>query len=345
MEMRTLGGTGIQVSRFCLGAMMFGAMGNRDHDDCVRIVHTALDAGINFIDTADVYSAGESEVIVGKAIKGRRDSLVVATKFFGAMPDGKDDPNRKGASRRWITRAVEDSLRRLDVDCIDLYQQHRFDSDTAQEESLGALSDLVHQGKIRAIGSSTFGAERIVEAQWVAERHGLERYRCDQSPYSLFRRGIERAVLPTCRRYGMGNIIWSPLDGGWLSGRYRTSEDFTDDSRLVKLANRWGGFDVDNPLNRRKLALVQEVGAVADGAGLPLSHLATAFTISHPDVTSAIIGPRTMEQLQGTLEGADVRLSDDVLDALDAIVPPGTDVNPFDPSSAPIELGARYRRG
>jgi aryl-alcohol dehydrogenase-like predicted oxidoreductase len=343
--MTVLGGTGIQVSRYCLGAMMFGTLGNPDHDDCVRITHVALDAGINFIDTADVYSAGESEEIVGKAIKGRRDSIVLATKFFGAMPDGKDDANRKGASRRWIVRAVEDSLRRLDVDYIDLYQQHRFDADTAQEESLAALSDLVHQGKIRAFGSSTFGAERIVEAQWASQRLGLERYRCDQSPYSLFRRGIERAVLPTCRRYGMGTIIWSPLDGGWLSGRYRTGDDFTDDSRIVKLANRWGGFDVDNPVNRRKLDLLERVGKVADEAGLPLSHLATAFTTTHPDVTSAIIGPRTMEQLQDTLAGADVRLSADVLDALDAIVPPGTDVNPFDPSSAPIELGARYRRG
>src|SRR3954471_13191283 len=225
MELRTLGQTGITVSRHCLGAMMFGAMGNRDHDECVRIIHAALDAGINFIDTADVYSNGESEEIVGRAIKGRRDEVVLATKFFAAMPGADGDAtNRQGASRRWITRAVEDSLRRLDTDYIDLYQQHRFDSSTAQEESLSALTDLVREGKVRAIGSSTFPAERIVEAQWVADRLGLERYRCDQSPYSLFRRSIERSVLPTCRRYGMGVIIWSPLDGGWLSGRYRGKE-------------------------------------------------------------------------------------------------------------------------
>jgi aryl-alcohol dehydrogenase-like predicted oxidoreductase len=346
MEQRTLGRTGIKVSRYCLGAMMFGSLGNPDHLDAEQIIHAALDAGINFIDTADVYSNGESEEIVGKAIKGRRDEVVLATKFFGAMPDAdRNATNRQGASRRWIMRAVEDSLRRLNTDYIDLYQQHRFDPSTAQEESLSALTDLVRQGKVRAIGSSTFPAERIVEAQWVADRLGFERYRCDQSPYSLFRRSIERAVLPTCRRYGMGVIIWSPLDGGWLSGRYRGKEDFTGDSRIVRLAQRWGGFDPEAELNRRKLELVQRVTAIADDAGLPLAHLATAWTLVHPDVTSAIIGPRTMAQFQDSLAAADVRLSDDVLDALDAVVPPGTDVNVHDPSSAPREMDAAYRRG
>jgi aryl-alcohol dehydrogenase-like predicted oxidoreductase len=345
MEERVLGRTGIRVSRCCLGAMMFGTMGNPDHDDCTRIIRTALDAGINFVDTADVYSAGESERIVGQAIKGHRDRVVLATKFFGAMPDGKDDTNRRGASRRWIMRAVEESLRRLETDYVDLYQQHRFDSDTDQEESLAALSDLVRQGKVRAIGSSAFPAERIVEAQWVSARAGLERYRCEQPPYSLFRRGVERAVLPTCRRYGMGVIVWSPLDGGWLSGRYRTTDDFTDDTRLVRLAARWGGFDATNPVNRRKLELVQEVGRIADEAGVTMGHLATAFVLEHPDVTSAIIGPRTMEQLQDTLAGSEVRLTGDTLDAVDALLPPGTDVNPIDPSSAPLELEPAYRRG
>jgi aryl-alcohol dehydrogenase-like predicted oxidoreductase len=338
MELTTLGKTGIKVSRHCLGAMMFGALGNPDHDDCIRIVHAALDAGINFIDTADVYSQGESEEIVGKAIKGRRDDVVLATKFFGQMPGGQ------GASRRWIVRAVEDSLRRLGTDHVDLYQQHRFDADTAPEETLSALSDLVHQGKVRAFGSSTFGAERIVEAQWTADRLGLERYRCDQPPYSIFRRGIERAVLPTCRRYGMGVIVWSPLDAGWLSGRYRSTDDFTGDSRIVKLANRWGGFDPEADVNRRKLELLGHLTTLADDAGIPLSHLSTAWVLEHPDVTSAIIGPRTMAQLQDTLAGADVRLSADVLDAVDELVAPGTDVNTHDPSSAPVELGAAYRR-
>ena len=345
MERTTLGKTGIQVSRYCLGAMMFGAWGNKDHDDSIRVIHAALDAGINFIDTADVYSNGESEAIVAKAIAGRRDDVVLATKFFGAMPDdGGSTVNRQGASRRWIMREVEDSLRRLGTDHIDLYQQHRFDPKTAPEETLSALTDLVRQGKVRAVGSSTFPAERIVEAHWVSDRLGLERYRCDQSPYSLFRRGIERAVLPTCRRYGMGVIVWSPLDGSWLSGRYRSADDFTGDARLVRQSARWGGFDVDSPSNRRKLELVNQVGAIADDAGLPMAHLATAWVLEHPDVTSAIIGPRTMEQLEDSLAAAEVRLDSAALDALDDLLPPGTDVNPFDPSSAPVELGARYRR-
>ena len=345
METRTLGKTGITVSRYCLGAMMFGANGNTDHDDCVRIIHAALDAGINFIDTADVYANGESEEIVGKALEGRRDEVVLATKFFGGMAgaDG-DDTNRKGASRRWIVRAIEDSLRRLGVDHIDLYQQHRFDAATAPEETLSALTDLVRQGKIRSFGSSTFPAERIVEAHVVADRLGLERYRCDQPPYSLFRRGIERSVLPTCRRYGMGVIVWSPLDGGWLSGRYRTPDDFTSGTRLVRMAARWGGFDPETVANKRKLDLVNQLVPLAEEAGVPLSHFATAWVLEHPDVTSAIIGPRTMEQLDDSLAAADLRLGAEVLDAVDDLLPPGSDVNPTDPSSAPQELGARYRR-
>ena len=345
MERTTLGKTGIQVSRYCLGAMMFGAWGNQDHDDCVRIIHAALDAGVNFIDTADVYSHGESEQIVAKALQGRRDEVVLATKFFGAMPgpDGSAT-NRQGASRRWIMRAVEDSLRRLGTDHLDLYQQHRFDPATAPEETLSALTDLVRQGKVRAIGSSTFPAERIVESHWVSERLGLERFRCDQSPYSLLRRGIERAVLPTCRRYGMGVIVWSPLAGGWLSGRYRRPEDFTDDTRVVRMASRWGGFDPEAEANRRKLDLVNRLSTLADEAGLSLAHLATAWTLEHPDVTSVIIGPRTMPQLEDSLAAADVRLDADLLDAIDDLLPPGTDVDAVDPSSAPRELDARYRR-
>jgi aryl-alcohol dehydrogenase-like predicted oxidoreductase len=342
---RPLGRTGLTVSEYCLGAMMFGPMGNPDVDDCVRMVSTALDAGINFIDTADVYSHGESERILAKALKGRRDDVVLATKFFAPMPGDGDKRNRHGASRRWIMQAVEDSLRRLETDYIDVYQQHRFDSATDQEESLAALTDLVRAGKVRVFGSSSFAAERIVEAQWASERAGLGRYRTEQPPYSLFRRGIERAVLPTCRRYGMGVLIWSPLDGGWLSGRYRSEADFTPDARLVRMASRWGGFDPAAEVNKRKLGLVQAVTKLADDAGLRVSHLATAFTVTHPDVTSAIIGPRTMEQLQDTLAGVDVRLDTDLLDALDSLLPPGTDINQHDPSSDPTELGAEYRRG
>ena len=342
VEFRVLGKTGIKVSRHCLGSMMFGAFGNSDHDECVSIIHAALDAGINFIDTADNYSNGESEEIVGKAIRGRRDDVVLATKFWAPMPGAdRRATNRQGASRRWIITEVESSLRRLGTDHIDLYQQHRFDSSTALEETLSALSDLLHQGKIRAFGSSTFAAERIVEAQWTSERLGLERYRCEQPQYSIFRRGIEMDVLPTCRRYGMGVIVWSPLDGGWLSGRYRTAADFGEDTRMVRLNKR---FDPDTELNRRKLALANELAGLADGAGMPLAHLATAWVLEHPDVTSAIIGPRTMAQFESYLAAANVRLDAAVLDAIDEVVPPGTNVNPVDSTSIPAELAPSYRR-
>ena len=320
---------------------MFGAWGNPDHDDCVRIIQSALDRGINFIDTADVYSAGESEEIVGKAIAGRRDDVVLATKFFAPMGE---DRNMAGASRRWITRAVEGSLRRLGVDHIDLYQQHRWDTGTDLEESMAALTDLVHQGKIRAFGSSTFSADQIVESHWTAERRDLLRYRCEQPPYSLFARGIEAHVLPTCDKYGMGVIVWSPLNGGWLSGKYRSAEDFTEDTRIVKMGSRWGKFDPEAELNQRKLRLLERIQAVADEAGVELRHLAIAWTLEHPHVTSAIIGPRTQEQMDDLLEIADLRVDTDVLDALDDIVTPGTNVLAWDPSSAPPSLLPQHRR-
>jgi len=336
-----LGGTGITVSHFCLGAMMFGQMGNPDHDECVGMIHRALDEGINFVDTADVYSAGESEEIVGKALKGRRDDVVLATKFFAPMGE---DRNTAGASRRWIVREVEDSLRRLGTDHIDLYQQHRFDANTPLEESMAALTDLERAGKIRAFGSSTFPAERIVESHWVAESRGLLRYRTEQPPYSLFARGIERAVLPACQRYGMGVLVWSPLNGGWLSGKYRTTDDLTPDTRVVRHGSRWGRFDPEGEVNQRKLALVAELEEVAEAAGISLAHLAIAWSVEHPGVTSAIIGPRTPEQLDDLLAAADLRLEEDVLDRLDEILRPGVDLNPVDPSSAPAELGRKHRR-
>jgi len=336
----------MQVSRLALGSGMFGSLGNPDHDACIRIIHAALDAGINFVDTADFYSGGESEVIVGKALAGRRDRVVLATKFFAPMPVDGDDRNRKGASRRWIVEEVEHSLRRLRTDYLDVYQQHHFDATTALDETLGALSDLVHQGKVRVLGSSNFAPERIVEAQWVAERRGAERFRCEQASYSLFRRGIERAVLPTCARHGMGVIVWGPLDGSWLSGRFREAADFARSHRLTHVTRHPGGFDPDDPVNRRKLELVADLAALADDAGMPLSHLATAFTLEHPDVTAAILGPRTMEQLLDSLAAAERRLDPALLDALDALLPPGTDVAGLDPmgAAAPRELGRRYRR-
>lgn len=292
MKYRTLGRTGIKVSPYCLGAMMFGAAGNRDHDDSVRIIHKALDAGINFVDTADAYSRGESEEIVGKALKGRRDTVVLATKAH--LPMG-DDPNQQGNSRRWLVRALDDSLRRLGTDHVDLFQIHRPAPDTDVEETLSALTDLVRAGKVRAIGASTFPASDIVEAQWAAERRGLERFRTEQPPYSILNRGIEREVLPVCERYGMGAMVWSPLAQGLLTGRFRKGRA-TDSVRA--------GRGYRHLTDERRLDTVEQLIPVAQGAGMSLTHLAMAFAIAHPGVTSAIIGPRTMEHLDDLLAGA-----------------------------------------
>ena len=325
MNHRPLGRTGVQVSPLCLGAMMFGAWGNPDHDESIRIIHRALDAGITFIDTADVYSRGESEEIVGKALAGgRRDHVVLATKVHGTMGD---DPNERGNSRRWITRAVEDSLRRLGTDWIDLYQIHRPEPDTDIDETLGVLSDLVRAGKVRAIGSSTFPAAEIVEAQWVAERRGRERFTCEQPPYSLLARGIEADVLPVCRRYGMGVISWSPLGGGWLSGRWRKGVEPPVSSRAERLPHR---FDLSIAGNQRKLDAAEALARLAEEAGMTLIEMALAFVINHPAVTAAIIGPRTMKQLESQLTAVDARLGDELLDRIDEIVAPGTNLNPAD---------------
>jgi aryl-alcohol dehydrogenase-like predicted oxidoreductase len=320
---------------------MFGATGNRDHDDSVRIIRRALDAGINFVDTADVYSHGESEEIVGKALSGgRRDNVVLATKAHGSMGD---DPNAQGNSRRWIVQEVENSLRRLGTDWIDLYQIHRPDATTDIDETLGALTDLVRDGKIRYFGSSTFPAYQIVEAQWTAERRGRERFMCEQPPYSILVRGIEADVLPVCENYGMGVIPWSPLAGGWLSGRYRKGQDAPNTHRAQRLPER---FDLSVPVNQRKLDAVEDLAQLAEKAGISLVELAVAFVIRHPAVTSAIIGPRTMEQLETQLGAADVTLSGELLDAIDEIVPPGTNINPGDAGWKPpalTESGLRRR--
>jgi aryl-alcohol dehydrogenase-like predicted oxidoreductase len=339
MKMRTLGVTGIKVSPLCLGAMMFGKIGNPDHEDSIRVIHRALDGGINFIDTADVYSGGESEEIVGKALAdGRRDDVVLATKFHGSMGE---DPNHAGNSRRWIIREVENSLRRLQTDHIDLYQVHRPDPATDIDETLSALSDLVHQGKIRAFGSSTFPAHEIVEAQWVAEKRGRERFLCEQPPYSIFVRSIEKDVLPTCQKYGMGVIPWSPLAGGWLSGKYRKGMDQPTGGRAARMPQR---FDFSLPGNQRKLDVIEELEKLAADAGIPLIHLALAFVINHPAVTAAIIGPRTMEQLEGQLGATDVRLDDAVLDRIDELVPPGTNLNAADGGYQPPAITSAWRR-
>jgi aryl-alcohol dehydrogenase-like predicted oxidoreductase len=332
MKYRTLGRTGIQVSPYCLGAMMFGAMGNPDHDDSIRIIHSALDAGINFVDTADAYSHVESEEIVGKALKGRRDDVVLASKVHYPMGEG---PNRRGNSRRWIMAEVENSLRRLQTDHLDLYQVHRPDPTVDVEETLSALSDLIHSGKVRAIGASSFPTSEIVEAQWVAERRGLERFRTEQPPYSIVNRGIEREVLPVCQRYGMGALVWSPLGQGLLTGRFRKGQQ-TD-------THRSGGMP-QHFADERKLDVVEQLVPLAEKAGLPMTHLAMAFAIAHPGVTSAIIGPRTMEQLDDLLAGVEVTLDDEVLDRIDEIAPPGTDAGPNDVAYTPPAVSSMSLR-
>jgi aryl-alcohol dehydrogenase-like predicted oxidoreductase len=338
MMLRTLGRTGVEVSPLCLGAMMFGAWGTRDHDESMRIIERALEAGINFIDTADVYSQGESEEIVGKAIAGKRDRIVLATKFHARMGEG---PNRSGNSRRWIVQAVEDSLRRLQTDWIDLYQVHRPDDSCDIDETLGALSDLVHAGKIRYLGSSTFPAHAIVEAQWTAERRARERFVSEQPPYSMLARGIERDVLPVCLRYGMGVIPWSPLGGGWLSGAHRKGKETPASSRAARLPDR---YDLSLPENQRKLDATEALAVLADEAGLSLVQMAIAFVLRHPAVSAAIIGPRTMEHLESQLGADEVELDDSLLDRIDEIVAPGTNLNSADAGYQPPELASSARR-
>ena len=336
MRYRQLGHTGVQVSTLCLGTMLFGPWGNPDHEDSIRIIHRALDSGINFVDTADVYAAGESEQIVGKALRGRRDDVVLATKFHGPMGD---DRNRRGASRRWIVRAVEDSLRRLGTDWIDLYQVHRPTPDVDIDETLGALTDLVRSGKVRYLGSSTFPAHAIVDAQWTAQQRGRERFVCEQPPYSMLVRGIEADVLPACERHGMGVICWSPLAGGWLSGRADVTKPGSNRAERIPLR-----FDMTLAANQAKLEAARSLAAVAADAGLEPIHMALAFVCNHPAVTAAIVGSRTMEQLESQLGAADVDLDAAVLDRIDEIVPPGTNLNPADAGWVPPSLTDPARR-
>jgi aryl-alcohol dehydrogenase-like predicted oxidoreductase len=324
MEYRPLGGTGIAVSQLCLGAMMFGAFGNPDHDESIAIVHRALDAGVNFIDTADFYSFGESEEIVGKALAGRRDDVVLAAKV-GLPFDG--DPNHKGTSRRWIVESLERSLRRLGTDWIDLFQVHRLDPTTDLDETLGALSDLVHAGKIRAFGASNVPPSQIVEAQWAAERRGRERFRTEQPPYSILARGIEFDVLPTCARHGIGVLVYSPLSGGWLSGGYRKGREISGPQAPARVQKFAAMYDVSAAENAAKFDAADALGALADEAGISLVQMAISFVTRHPAVTSAIVGPRTMEHLDSYLAADGVELSDDLLDRIDAIVAPGETVN------------------
>ncbi len=337
-EYRNLGRTGVKVSQLTLGTMMFGAIGNPDHDDSIRIIHRALDAGINLVDTADVYSQGESEEIVGKALQGRRDQVILATKVHGRLGD---DVNQAGNSRRWIIREVEDSLRRLQTDWIDLYQVHRPEPDTDVDETLGALSDLVTQGKIRYFGTSTFLPGQIVEAQYVARERHRERPVTEQPPYSILARGAEREVLPLAQQHGLGILPWSPLAGGWLSGRIKPDGGHLPSSRAGRQPAR---HDPNLPENALKTKAVLELTELAEQAGLSLIHLALAFVLEHPAVTSAIIGPRTLEHLEAALGADKLTLSPDVLDRIDEIVPPGTTLNTADAGYEPVWLTEPARR-
>ncbi|TPW74842.1 aldo/keto reductase [Schumannella soli] len=331
MQHRTLGRTGIKVSPFALGAMTLGSFGTADRDEATRIIHRSLDAGINFVDTADMYA--DSEEVVGLALKGRRDDVVLATKFHGPMGE---DPNRRGNSRRWIMTAVEDSLRKLQTDRIDLYQVHRPDPSVDIDETLSALTDLVRSGKVRAIGTSSFPASQIVEAQWMSERRGFERFRTEQPTYSILNRSIEGEILPLAQKYGMGTLVYSPLGGGQLTGRYRKGQPIeTHRSQMPFSYLR----------DERRLDVIEQLIPVAEQAGLSLTHLALGFVVAHPGVTSAIIGPRTEAQLDDLLAASEVRLDDATLDAIDAIVAPGTDVTRLDMSyQAPEVLDAALRR-
>ena len=323
MKYRTLGRTGIQVSPYALGTLMFATTMGNDPADSARVIHKALDAGINLLDTADAY--GDSEDVVGKALKGRRDDVVLATKF--GRPAGQD-PNQQGASRRWIVTAVENSLRRLQTDYIDLYQLHRPDPGTGIEETLSALTDLIRSGKVRAIGASQTPASGIVEAEWAAERRGLERFSTEQPPYTILSRGIEREILPATQRFGMGVLVWGPLGQGLLTGRVRKNQH--SDLRRAGLFRHLS--------DERRLEVVEQLVPLAEEAGLPMTHLAMAFTIAHPGVTSALLGARTMDHLDGLLAGLEVALTDDILDRIDELVPPGTDVGTLDQAYQPPAL-------
>ena len=337
MEYRLLGRTGVSVSPLCLGTMMLGPWGNDDRADATRIIHRALDAGINFVDTADVYSGGVSEEIAGEALQGRRDDVVLATKFFMPMDDR---PNHGGGSRKWIMREAENSLRRLKTDYIDLYQVHRPSPTTDVEETLGALTDLVRQGKVRYIGSSSYSASQIVEAQWVSRERNLARFVTEQPPYSILVRGIEEDILPAIQRHGMGSLVYSPLSGGWLTGRWRKGAPGAPTSA----ARPGARFDMSTPANQRKLDVVEELAQLAEKSGMTMIELALAWAVNHPGVTSAIIGPRTMEQLESQLPAVDVTLDTEILDRIDELVPPGVTLNPDDNSYGTAELTPQARR-
>jgi aryl-alcohol dehydrogenase-like predicted oxidoreductase len=340
MRYRTLGRSGIQVSVLGLGTMVLGPWGDDDAEGAVRTIQAALDAGINLVDCADIYGGGVSEELTGRAIRGRRDDVVLATKFGNPMDE---DPNRRGGSRRWIERALDDSLRRLGTDHVDIYYVHRPDPATDVDETLGALSDLVRRGKVRAIGTSTFPAEQLVTAAWEADRRGHVRPTVEQPPYSVLARGIEASVLPTCEELGMAAVTWAPLNGGWLTGKYQGQGLDGGGGAATppagsRAATHGDHFDYDNPVAQDKLAAVDALAKLAEAAGVPLAQLALAFVLAHRSVASALVGPRRVEQLTDLLPAAEVDLDGDLLDAIDTVVAPGVNLNPADAGWVPPAL-------
>ena len=331
MEYRTLGRSGLKVSPLCLGTMMLGSWGNADESECVRIVHRALDAGVNFIDTSNNYGEGTSEEIVGKALAGRRNAAVLATKVWSRMGPG---PNEQGLSRKAIQEQVEGSLRRLRTDVLDLYQIHRPDRSTPWEETLSTLTALARQGKVRSVGCSTSHATdpgvspwtvrleawEIVETLWISERNSFERWVSLQPPYSILRRTMEVDHFPVTRRFGLGNLVWSPLEGGWLTGKYRKGQPNTLDPPR---SGKWVG-DLGNPKFARRIEVVEKLLELAEGKGASLARFALAWTLRNPDVTSTILGPRTLAQLEDAIAALDVTVTEEDAARVDALVPPGT---------------------
>ena len=321
MEIRPLGRTGVQVSSLCLGCMMFGR--RTEPEESYAIIDRALDAGINFLDTANVYALGKSEEITGEALKrnGQRHNVVLATKVHGAMD--AEDPNARGNSRRHIIEQCEASLRRLQTDYIDLYQLHRPQADIPIDETLRALDDLVRDGKVRYIGTSTFAAWEIVESLWVSKEFNLNRIVCEQPPYNLLDRRAERELLPMAQTFGIGVIPWGPLGGGLLTGRYQRGQALPEDGRYAM-----------NPQQQRRLTegvydIVEGLTPIANEKGCTLSQLALAWCEQQPGITSPIIGPRTMEQLEDNLGAADVVITDEDRERIDAVIAPGRTVTPY----------------
>ncbi len=335
MEYRAFGSTGLRVSRFGLGTLMLGAWGNGDRAECARIIHQGLDGGINLVDTADVYAAGESEEIVGAALAGKRDDVVLSTKFHNPMGPGQ---NQRGNSRRWIYQAVDASLRRLGTDWIDIYHVHRADPSTAIEETVDALTELVRLGKIRYWGTSMFPAGQFVDALWAADRRSASPPRSEQPLYNILARGIENDVLPTCLRHGAGVITWSPLSGGWLTGKYTRDDPAPEGTRAAKSPEY---FDAGNDV---KFDKVEHLQAIASDVGIPLTHMALSWCGEHPAVSTTLLGPRTEQQLEDLLGAVDVRLDEATLDRIDNVNRPGVLLNPDDQDWSSPDLDPTARR-